>query len=93
MYPRIWDEVLAKKPALQRNDRATYHQVYICQDAADMSGTVVHTRGIIDNGQPGGTCQNTHSVGKKLLDDTVLRVFIACAYKVEPCLKKKAAPS
>ena len=132
MYPRIWDEVLAKKPALQRNateihnmimaeesdkersttnkagkdplfaskssaakieNRATYHQVYICQDAADMSGTVVHTRDIIDNGQPGGTCQNTHSVGKKLLDDTVLRVFIACAYKVEPCLKKKAEPS
>ena len=48
-----------------------------------MKGTVVYAPGIIDNGYPGGTCQNTNTVGIHLSVNTVLRVFIGCANKVE----------
>jgi len=99
MYASIWDEVLAKRPTIQRNameihdvimaevsdeerrragkavkdllfaskssaakteNRSTYHKIYFCKDAMNMSGTVVHALGIIyDNGQPCGTCTNS----------------------------------
>jgi len=45
-----------KSSARKIENRATYHKVYLCQDAAAMAGTAVHSRSIIDNGQPGGTC-------------------------------------
>ena len=47
-------------------------------DAADMTGQVVHARGIIDNGQPGGTCQNTRNVSNHFLSDSFIRVIMGC---------------
>ena len=73
----------SKSSAAQIDNRSTYHEVYLCTDAAAMKGTVVHARGIIDNGQPGGTCQNTNNVSKHLMANTILRVFVGCAHKVE----------
>jgi len=56
----------SKSSAVQIDNRS----VCICADAVEMTGTIVHACAIINNGQPGGTCQNTNTVGKHLLAST-----------------------
>jgi len=74
---------VSKSSTVKIDNRGTYHETYLCADAAELKDTVVHVRGIIDNGSPGGTCQNTNTVRQHLLVNTILRVFVGCAHKVE----------
>jgi len=72
----------SKSTEAKIDNRSTYHQVYLSEDATDMTGQVVHARGLIDSGQPGGACQNTYNVSRHFLSNSIIRIIIGCEDKV-----------